>query len=57
MERKGSHFVRNICVAPEKIVSLMANRQLYDIKRFCTSNTEVSIEGIDPTYNKGPLVL
>ena len=57
MERKGFHFIRNVCVAPEKIVSLMANRQLYDIKRFCTSNTEVPIEGIDLTHNKGPLVL
>ena len=51
IEKKGCNFIRNICVAPEKIISLITNRHLNDIKQFCTSNIEVSILGIDLTYN------
>ena len=36
--KKGSNFIRNICVAPGIIISLMINRKLNDIKGFCTSN-------------------
>ena len=54
MEKKSSNFTRNICVAPEKVISLMTNRQLNDNKKLCTSNVEASILGIDPTYNIGP---
>ena len=32
----------------------MNDRQLNDIKRFCSSNKAISILGVDPTYNIGP---
>ena len=41
-------------MAPEKIISLMTDRQLNDIVRFCTKPHAISILGIDPTYNLGP---
>ena len=54
MEKNGSNFIRNTYVAPEKIIYLMTNCWLNDMKRFCTSNIEVPILGIDPTYNIDP---
>ena len=54
MEKRGSNFIRDICVAPEKVISFITNCQLNNITRFCTSNIEVSVLGIDPTYNIGP---
>ena len=46
-------IIELISVIPEKIVSLMNDRQLNDIKRFCTSNKAIPILGVDPTYNFG----
>ena len=54
LEKTDEKFIRNIIVTPEKIVSLMNDRQLSDIKRFCTSNKAISILGVDSTYNIGP---
>ena len=53
-KRKEFNFIRDFYAAPEKIISLMTNYQLNDIKRFCTSNIQVSVLGIDPTYYIGP---
>ena len=41
-------------MAPEKIISLMTDRQLNDIVRFFTKPHAISILGIDPTNNLGP---
>ena len=54
MEKRVSNFIRDICVATEKVISLITNCQLNNITRFCTSNIEVSVLGIDRTYNIGP---
>ena len=54
LEKSDEKFIRNISVIPEKIVSLINDRQLSDIKKFCTSNKAISILGVDPTYNIGP---
>ena len=35
VEKSDEKFIRNISVIPEKIVSLINDRQLNDIKRFC----------------------
>ena len=53
LEKSDEKFIRNIYVMPEKIVSLMNDRQLNDIKRFCSSNKAISILGVDPAYNIG----
>ena len=34
LENSDEKFIRNVSVKPEKIVSLMNDRQLNDIKRF-----------------------
>ena len=54
LEKSDEKFIRNISVIPEKIVSLMNDHQLNDIKRFCTSNKAISILRADLTYNIGP---
>ena len=41
LEKSDEKFMRNISVIPEKIVSLMNDRQLNDIERFCTSNKAI----------------
>ena len=50
----NNKYIRNVLMAPEKIISLMTDRQLNDIVRFCTKPHAISILGIDPTYNLGP---
>ena len=57
VEKSDEKFIGNISVIPEKIVSLINDRQLNDIKRFCTSNKAISILGVDPTYNIGPCLV
>ena len=34
LEKSDEKFIRNVSVKPEKIVSLMNDRQLNDVKRF-----------------------
>ena len=34
LEKSDERFIRNVSVKPEKIVSLMNDRQLNDVKRF-----------------------
>ena len=46
LEKSDEKFIRNISVTPEKIVSLMNDRQLSDIKRFRTSKKAISILGV-----------
>lgn len=48
-----SAFIRNVTVAPEKTVFLANNRQLNDLVRFCTKDGNVSVLGIDQTFNVG----
>ena len=53
-EVANNKYIRNVLMAPEKIISLMTNRQLNDIVRFCSKPYAISVLGIDPTYNLGP---
>ena len=53
-EVSNNKYIRNVLMAPEKIISLMTDRQLNDIARFCTKPYAISILGIDAAYNLGP---
>ena len=54
MQSDGNRFIQNVSVAPEKVIFLANLRQINDVNRFCTGSQQISILGIDPTYNLGP---
>ena len=44
-------FIRECRVHPDFLVVLASNRQLEDLKRFCTNPNDFCIFGADPTFN------
>ena len=54
IQSDGNRFIQNVSVALEKVIFLANLRQINDVNRFCTGNQQISILGIDPTYNLGP---
>ena len=47
----GSVFIRECRVHPDFLVVLASDRQLQDLKHFCTDPNEFCICGADPTFN------
>ena len=51
---KNNKSIRNVLIAPDKVISLMTDRQLSDIARICAKPHAISILVIDPKHNLGP---
>ena len=54
IQSDGNRFIQNVSVAPEKVIFLANLRQINDVNRFWTGKQQISILGIDLTYNLGP---
>lgn len=50
-ESKDCVFVRECTIHPDFFVVLANERQVTEVKKFCTNQSEFSIFGIDPTFN------
>ena len=48
---EGSVFIRECRIHPDFLVVLASDRQLQDLKHFCTNPHEFCIFGVDPTFN------
>ncbi|XP_028410639.1 uncharacterized protein LOC114533331 [Dendronephthya gigantea] len=48
---KDSVFIRECRIHPDFLVVLASDRQLQDLKHFCTNPHEFCIFGVDPTFN------
>ena len=48
---KDSVFIRECRIHPDFLVILASDRQLQDLKHFCTNPHEFCIFGVDPTFN------
>ena len=47
----NSVFIRECRVHPDFLVVLASNRQLEDLKTFCTNPNDFCVFGVDPTFN------
>ena len=52
-EKTDDRFLREVRAAPEFSMFLSSNRQLRDIEKFCTDDKNMSVLGIDTTFNIG----
>lgn len=50
-EGNDSAFIRECRIHPDFLVVLASNRQLQDLKHFCTNADEFCVLGVDPTFN------
>ena len=50
-EDNDSMFIRECRIHPDFLVVLASNRQLQDLKNFCTDPNDFCIFGADPTFN------
>lgn len=53
LSKRDSSFLKSVTAAPEFSVFMCTDRQLSDIEKFCTSNKNFSVLGIDTTFNIG----
>ena len=51
---KNNKSIRNVLIAPDKVISLMTDWQLSDSARICPKPHAISFLVIDPKYNLGP---
>ena len=50
---KTDRYIQEVTCAPEPMAVLATQQQLFDLERFCCSNPEFCIMGVDPTFNLG----
>ena len=47
------HFVQDVTCAPEPMAVFATDQQLLDLEGFCCDPFNLSIVGVDPTFNLG----
>ena len=52
-EKSSNKFIRDVRSAPEFTIFMASDKQLNDIKKFCTANKNFSVLGVDTTFNIG----
>ena len=48
---KGAAFIRECSIHPGLVVVLASDRQLKEVAQFCTNPNDLSVFGVDPTFN------
>ena len=50
---REQRYIHEVTCAPETMVILATQQQLFDLERFCCSNIDFRIFGVDPTFKLG----